>query len=455
MLAVSYTCIAKRGDFNRARAKRMREKILLVTEYGAQVCVSKEPYTPFLEDLSVLFCMFHTIVPKSNPIRTKMVQQTLRKLSVDSASRKTNWPPHNSDVPFDYSQPTNEIYRDVESLSSFANKYSEFRRKLDYNYHANPIESRQHLQDSILEPIATSPQTNNSPWAIFSAGSMAVGKGYVLARLQENHLLDLNDFMKIDPDKIKSELPELAGYLQVQKDTAATKLHRESTQMADILLEMGIAKRYPLLVDGSLRDVDYYTSLFARLKESGYRIAILHIVANREVILERARRRGEATGRFVPLEILEASMRQVPASVQSLSQFATRTFTIQNNEGQPMELLSTKKDDPPPTWQDFRNAWKEEEEHGKESTSRDDSGGGESSHNDEIRPFYVNMCDAFEDTAMHQTANKMFQSSYPNFCARCAVACDGQCGICIHGKHLCSCNECRAQQGPENFKSSD
>ena len=87
-------------------------------------------------------------------------------------------------------------------------------------------------------------------------------KGYVLSSLYQSELFPLDTFLIIDPDKLKTELPEMSGYLKADASTAATKVHRESTQMADILLEYALMNQCNVLVDGSLRDVEYYKNLF-------------------------------------------------------------------------------------------------------------------------------------------------------------------------------------------------
>ena len=154
---------------------------------------------------------------------------------------------------------------------------------------------------------------------------MGVGKGYVLSSLYNSNLFPLDNFLKIDPDMLKTELPEMSGYLQVDPATAATKVHRESTQMADILLEHALLDRSNILVDGSLRDVDYYRQLFQRIRQDyDYRIAILLVTAEPDVIHKRARDRAEKTGRAVPEELINESIQQVPQSVKELTPLCRR-----------------------------------------------------------------------------------------------------------------------------------
>lgn len=142
---------------------------------------------------------------------------------------------------------------------------------------------------------------------------MAAGKSYVVLHLFKNGWFPLETFLNIDPDKLKSELPEMPGYLQVDAESAATKLHRESTQMSDVLFEYALQNSMRMIVDGSLRNVDWYKKLFARLRKDykQYRIAILHVKADRDTIYKRAQARAEKTGRAVPRALLDESFEQV------------------------------------------------------------------------------------------------------------------------------------------------
>ena len=120
-------------------------------------------------------------------------------------------------------------------------------------------------------------------------------------------------FIKIDPDMIKGELPELSGYMRSDPESAATKVHRESTMMSDVLFEHALMDSLPMLVDGSLRDVEWYRGLFRRIRNEypKYRIAIVHVNASRDTIYQRADSRAELTGRVVPRELLDMSIEQV------------------------------------------------------------------------------------------------------------------------------------------------
>lgn len=375
-----------------------------------------------------------------------------------------SWPPLNQNVTFDWSQPTNQVYasQDDEEEKTFTEPFSLARSLLDYSYHANPLKNRQLLQDEILRrvvesaPCSTATDSSPSstkhqqrPWMVFTAGPMGVGKGYVLQELHKANLFPIQEFIKIDPDLLKSELPELPGYIQINPVIAASQLHRESTQMADVLLEHALAHSHSILVDGSLRDVEYYTSFLKRIRREfpTYQIAILQIVASREVIFQRAKTRGEKTGRVVPIELLEESIRQVPASVAQLSSLTDVVYTIENNEGQPLKLVNSHSKDESsssttvPSWSDFAQSWKQEQEQPQTSYG-DTFTTNDTTNTTNTTNIISQMKNMFECRRSHELANQIWKKSYPNFCARCSLSCDKQCGICIHRRHLCSCPEC-------------
>jgi hypothetical protein len=398
----------------------------------------------------------------------------IQSMSITAAAVEPSyWPPQNKSLVFDYSIPTHEVYktpvdtaetnsRMMAHNGSAPSIFASARGRLDYSYHSNPVLNRQLLQDAILTRVVSgtgisstdttedpkivtptpTPAEPKRPWIVFTAGAMGVGKGYVVTQLQQANLFPAQDFCKIDPDMLKSELPEMAGYLNVDKKSAATQLHRESTQMADVLFEHAIAHEIPLLVDGSLRDVGWHKYLFDRIHNDYpmYRIAIVHITADRDVIIDRAQSRALKTGRVVPLELLEDSMKQVPESVAILSSQADAVHVIANNEGQPLELVSSTSSaaGATPQWEDFAKCWKDEQvEEAKEEAAVDVG------TCPRIQLPIVCMTGAFENEETHAAANAIYKKSYPNFCARCAVACDGQCGVCIHGTHVCSCDICK------------
>jgi Zeta toxin len=389
------------------------------------------------------------------------------------------WPPRNSQKEFDWDIPTYVAYA-VHNPRLFASKFENARAKLDYSYHRNPTLTRQEYQDVVLSrileadtsasssfPSSSSALSSSSssisstshsndhdqqqqpgqpqpqrrrPIIVFSAGPMGVGKSYVLSQLHQRSLFPLSKFIKIDPDMLKNELPEIAGYLRHDSESAATKLHRESTQMADVLFEHALEVNRNILVDGSLRDVDWYTTLLGRLRREfpHYRLAILYVSASPEIIRGRARRRAEATGRAVPEDLLQASIDQVPRSVESLSHLTDYTFEISNNDDEPMALKqwstalaqSDDNDCLPPkeiSWGEFQQVWETDtEESGLPEGHRDHI--ARSSICQQIQSLSISsyLCPVQQEREC-KSATEIWSRAYPSFCPRCTIWADQQC----------------------------
>jgi dephospho-CoA kinase len=90
-----------------------------------------------------------------------------------------------------------------------------------------------------------------------------------------------------------------------------------------------------VLVDGSLRDAKWYLKYFENLRERfpTLKIAILHVMASRETVLERAKQRSKITGRIVPDAVILDSVEKISESLKILSPLTNfmATFCNENN----------------------------------------------------------------------------------------------------------------------------
>ena len=226
-----------------------------------------------------------------------------------AAVRKHSWPPFNN-AQFPWDRPTVDVYASSSGSDSseFDGQFGAARAALDYSYHKRPAPARQRLQDAVLKGVLTEAlerRPDERPWIVFTAGAMGVGKSYAMLSLHSEGLFPLDAFQAVDPDKLKGELPELRGYLHFDRPTAATRLHRESTQMADVLFEHSVMQGANVLVDGSLRDHAFYQEFFGRLRKE----------RPREVRLceEHAGRPGALKLRLRKMSALDARARGSPA----------------------------------------------------------------------------------------------------------------------------------------------
>ena len=97
-------------------------------------------------------------------------------------------------------------------------------------------------------------------------------------------------FVNVDPDKIRQYLPEFHLYVDQSPELAGQLTRKESGFIAEILTLAGLQAGKNVLVDGSLRDCEWYKIYFERLRSDfpALRIAILHVTAPRDAVFQRA-----------------------------------------------------------------------------------------------------------------------------------------------------------------------
>lgn len=111
-----------------------------------------------------------------------------------------------------------------------------------------------------------------------------------MKQLASRDLFPLESYIIVDPDEIRSHFPEYHMYARECPEEAGNLTHREAGYVAEIMTEAAMQRGYNVLVDGSLKDSEWYKEYFASIKRkyTNTRIAILHIFAPRESILKRA-----------------------------------------------------------------------------------------------------------------------------------------------------------------------
>jgi hypothetical protein len=114
-------------------------------------------------------------------------------------------------IPADYNwnATTSENYRAPATPGYFFGAYQHVRERMDYSYHVNYLESRQVLQDEIVTHWREAGTRSERPWLIFTAGAMGAGKSHTIKLLQAFGCCSLSSMVKVDPDTVKYQLPEM------------------------------------------------------------------------------------------------------------------------------------------------------------------------------------------------------------------------------------------------------
>lgn len=249
---------------------------------------------------------------------------------------------------------------DADSIV-FTGPYAATRMLLDYSWHEAFDEERQAMQDIIIERALERAPTLRLPfqWYVHTAGAMGAGKGHTLRYLAQVRAFPADAFLTIDPDPVKTQIARLrplewARYMSEDPMTAHSRLHRESAYIVEVIEREALLRGWSVVHDGSLRDADWYSNVIGRVRREhpSCRLAILMVTASPETVHKRAERRARITGRFVPPDVLDASIVQVPLSFARLRRLVDYSAVFDNDDdGSPPKVM------PPDSLQTVSAIW--------------------------------------------------------------------------------------------------
>ncbi|KAK4702773.1 hypothetical protein P7C70_g3450, partial [Phenoliferia sp. Uapishka_3] len=241
-------------------------------------------------------------------------------------------PPHLS--PAQLLLPTSQLYASPTQIAH-EGPHAKERAKIDWSYHKQPTKERAALQDEIVDKVLhmkgcggtcgeeREGEKIEGKIALFTAGGMGAGKGHTLRHyLRSGDIRLPSDFvwsvlpspvspscstnhfltLRVDPDALTLHLPERPQYLSANRQTTTHLLHPEARLLQEVLSQAAQTQERSLVVDGSLSDCKWFAEVMKELDQHDYRVEILFVFAEEEIMLCRAKRRAEKTGRvrFTP-----------------------------------------------------------------------------------------------------------------------------------------------------------
>ncbi len=124
---------------------------------------------------------------------------------------------------YNWNGTTSENYAAAATAGNFHGRYRHIRSRMDYTYHVNYQKSRQLLQDEIVTHWEQSGTRDENPWLIFTAGAMGAGKSHTIDMLEGFGCCALSRMVRVDPDTVKYQLPEMNRYIQVRAHSRALR----------------------------------------------------------------------------------------------------------------------------------------------------------------------------------------------------------------------------------------
>ena len=257
--------------------------------------------------------------------------KAIAKLKKELANRTTVKNALNEDIPVkdakrlwvkstDFGLPAQTIFKHAKDTGR-RTKYGEAIREY--------TKERQELHDNLVaKAVKGVPRVPDSqqPVAIVMMGGGGAGKGTLIKAVVH----DRHDFVHVDPDDLKGELPEYKqameftsiGGAKVTAKDAAWMAHEESGDISDQLLTKGIENRQNLIVDGTGKNAKKHADKIKDLRAKGYHVKLLYAHTEMEEAVKRAAGRADESGRYVPIPILEDAHTKIPGNFEYVARHA-------------------------------------------------------------------------------------------------------------------------------------
>jgi predicted ABC-type ATPase len=177
-------------------------------------------------------------------------------------------------------------------------------------------EDREILHDQIIHKILSKKVYSKGKHVYMLGGAPANGKSTFLNSGIRKYP---SGVLKIDPDKVKNELPEYKYMVAIKEMTAASRVHEESSIISREIRRKAIKEGYDVLLDGIANDtLQYRLEDLVELKSYGHTVIIDYVTLNTSLSLQNALVRYRKTGRFVPQEFILEKNRMVAQLIPQL-----------------------------------------------------------------------------------------------------------------------------------------
>lgn len=235
------------------------------------------------------------------------------------------------------------------------------------HYHPERKVLHEHIMSKFLDHVPSVPE-NQTPTAVVMMGGSGAGKGTILRHVLQDH----HDFVNINPDDVKEELPEyqhainlghggMKGVMQDRKLShkekaqkvsemarqdkgtgephsardAALSVHEESSDVAGEIHRRAVQGRKNLILDGTGKNAEKYGKKIEELKAAGYHVRLLMPHIDMGEAKKRVKERADRSGRYVPDEFVEEAHHVIPGNFERLAAKAHEAVLFNNNKKPP------------------------------------------------------------------------------------------------------------------------
>ena len=206
------------------------------------------------------------------------------------------------------------------------------KKYIDFTWHIKYSEERELLQSKFVLNHFLEKTCVTNPKIIFTGGCYGAGKGHTMRYLHNIGKINLDNYVCADPDKIRILFPEYDLLINTNKDNMGIITNKEAGYIVELIEYYALENNYNIIIDGSLKDHEWYIQHFQMIKKNfpQFEIIIIFVMSDLETILNRNCFRCESTQRCIPLQLITDTFDKIDDAYQNYLGIIQKCYKIRN-----------------------------------------------------------------------------------------------------------------------------
>ena len=225
-----------------------------------------------------------------------------------------------------------------ETINAYANKIPN-TNKLEFTPNRKALHAK--IIKEMVDAVPDTPK-GTKPILFLTGGGSGSGKSSVatpmIEKISEKYGIQSG---KVDPDAIKTKLPEWDQLTKQNIEQGAYRAHEESSYIAKRADEAFLNAGKSFIHDGTMKSLKSVEGLIAKAKAKGYHVVVIGTSIPLKEAIRRSDLRAEHTGRKVPHSIIEKSTKGFANTFQEVRKLVDECYLYDNSQkyGLPPTLI--------------------------------------------------------------------------------------------------------------------